>query len=261
MRVDVDKYLFIGRKKSEFFSACREIGAVEFLAKSKLKDSENVRRLSEGLKVLNALTKEYSPTDLVSDRSGYLTTEQLLQEIFEINQEITSITESLKALGKEIVRVKPLGNFSSEEIRELTLKTGLALRFFYKKHIEGDSLEVKEDNVFYLTTAYNYDYYVVVGIVSLSKDVFTEMEAPCSVNELREEEVRLQAILRKKRARVCELHAYREELLEALCEQCNEQNLQHAEAGADDLFGDKAFSAVGWVVVDRLVEVQELCER
>lgn len=48
MRVDVDKYLFIGREKSEFFSACREIGAVEFLSKSKLKDSEKVRKLSEG---------------------------------------------------------------------------------------------------------------------------------------------------------------------------------------------------------------------
>ena len=46
MRVNVDKYLFIGRKKSEFFSACRELGAVEFLAKNKLKDSENVRRIS-----------------------------------------------------------------------------------------------------------------------------------------------------------------------------------------------------------------------
>lgn len=260
MRVDVDKYLFIGRKKSEFFSACREIGAVEFLSKSKLKDSEKVRKLSEGLKVLNLLTKSCSPADLVSTKSGYLVTEQLLQEIFDLNQEITTLTESLKALGKEIVRVKPLGDFSSEEIRELTLKTGLAVRFLYKRHIEGAPLEVEEENVFYLATAYNYDYYAVIGIVSLSKDIFTEIEAPRSVNELREEAGHLQALLRKKKARVCELYAYREDLLEALCEQCNEQSLQHAEASAEDLFDDKVFSALGWVIVDRLDEVKKLCD-
>lgn len=260
MRVNVDKYLFIGRKKSEFFSACRELGAVEFLAKNKLKDSENVRRISEGLKVLNVLTNQYPSEDLVAAKSGYLTTEQLLQEIFDIDQEITTITDSLKALEKEIVRVKPLGNFSSEEIRELTLKTGLAVRFFYKKHIEGAPLEIEEENVFYLATAYNYDYYVVIGVVSLSKDVFTEIEAPRSVNELREEEARLQNLLRRKRARVCELHAYREDLLEALCEQCNEQTLQHAEASAENLFDDKVFSALGWVIADRLDAVQKVCD-
>lgn len=260
MRVNVDKYLFIGRKKSEFFSACRELGAVEFLAKNKLKDSENVRRISEGLKVLNLLTNQYPSEDLVAAKSGYLTTEQLLQEIFDIDQEITTITDSLKALEKEIVRVKPLGNFSSEEIRELTLKTGLAVRFFYKKHIEGAPLEIEEENVFYLATAYNYDYYVVIGVVSLSKDVFTEIEAPRSVNELREEEAHLQNLLRRKRARVCELHAYREDLLEALCEQCNEQTLQHAEASAENLFDDKVFSALGWVIADRLAAVQKVCD-
>ena len=77
---------------------------------------------------------------------------------------------------------------------------------------------------------------------------------------MREEEARLQNLLRRKRARVCELHAYREDLLEALCEQCNEQTLQHAEASAENLFDDKVFSALGWVITDRLDAVQKHCD-
>ena len=55
MRIDVNKYLFIGRNSSAFFSACRELGIVEFISNKKLIASEKLHRFSECLKILKVL--------------------------------------------------------------------------------------------------------------------------------------------------------------------------------------------------------------
>lgn len=122
MRVNVDKYLFIGRNSSEFLTACRELGVVEFISDKRFVTSEKMRRFSECLKILNSLKREYPASDLSLSKSEDLTVEQILDEVFALHQEILAFTETTKALRKEILRVKPLGAFSSSDIAEFTKK-------------------------------------------------------------------------------------------------------------------------------------------
>ncbi|EPJ29017.1 V-type ATP synthase subunit I [Chlamydia psittaci] len=260
MRVNVDKYLFIGRNSSEFLTACRELGVVEFISDKRFVTSEKMRRFSECLKILNSLKREYPTSDLSLSKSEDLTVEQILDEVFSLHQEILTFTENTKALRKEILRVKPLGVFSSSDIAEFTRKTGLTIRFFYRKHVEGQELEVDQANVFYLSTAYNFDYYAVIGVVGLSKDQFTEIDAPHSVNELQSQEAVLLRTIHHKKSRICELYAYRQDILEGLCNYTNDQQLKHAEDSVEELFDGRMFSISGWVISDRLTELEKLCE-
>ncbi|ADZ18458.1 V-type ATP synthase subunit I [Chlamydia psittaci] len=260
MRVNVDKYLFIGRNSSEFLTACRELGVVEFISDKRFVTSEKMRRFSECLKILNSLKREYPTSDLSLSKSEDLTVEQILDEVFSLHQEILTFTENTKALRKEILRVKPLGVFSSSDIAEFTRKTGLTIRFFYRKHVEGQELEVDQANVFYLSTAYNFDYYAVIGVVGLSKDQFTEIDAPHSVNELQSQEAVLLRTIHHKKSRICELYAYRQDILEGLCNYTNDQQLKHAEDSVEELFDGRMFAISGWVISDRLTELEKLCE-
>ncbi|CED80703.1 V-type ATP synthase subunit I [Chlamydia abortus] len=260
MRVNVDKYLFIGRNSSEFLTACRELGVVEFISDKRFVTSEKMRRFSECLKILNSLKREYPASDLSLSKSEDLTVEQILDEVFALHQEILAFTETTKALRKEILRVKPLGAFSSSDIAEFTKKTGLTLRFFYRKHVDGQELEVDQSNVFYLSTAYNFDYYAVIGVVGLSKDQFTEIDAPHSINELQSQEAVLLRTIHHKKSRICELYAYRQDILEGLCNYTNDQQLKHAEGSVEELFDGRMFSISGWIISDRITELEKLCD-
>ncbi len=259
MRVNVGKYLFIGRNKSEFFSACRDLGVIQFISKRNFLVSDQIRRFSDALKILGSVQVE--DPSLAAARSEKLSLDQVLDEIFSLNQEIGALTEQVKALNKEIVRVKPLGAFSSEENKEFSLKTGLTIRFFYRRHVDGQELEVAQENVFYLSTAYNFDYYVVIGLVDLPKDLYIEMEAPRSVNELQQEAAQAATSIHRKRSRLSELYAYRQDILEGLCEYDNEQRLQHAENSSEDVLEGRMFYVLGWVLYDRIRDVEELCAK
>ncbi|QXE26955.1 V-type ATP synthase subunit I [Chlamydia buteonis] len=260
MRVNVDKYLFIGRNSSEFLTACRELGVVEFISDKRFVTSEKMRRFSECLKILNSLKREYPASDLSLSKSEDLTVEQILDEVFSLHKEILASTETTKALRKEILRVKPLGAFSSSDITEFTRKTGLTIRFFYRKHVDGQEIEVDQSNVFYLSTAYNFDYYAVIGVVGLSKDQFTEIDAPHSINELQSKEAVLLRAIHHKKSRICELYAYRQDILEGLCNYTNDQQLKHAEDSVEELFDGRMFAISGWVISDRMTELEKLCE-
>lgn len=262
MRVDVSKYLFVGCNKSAFFLACRELGIVEFISEHNFAPSEKGKKFAEGLKILNQLHTEYAedaqePTVATQN----LTADQVVDEVFSLQRDIVAYTEQIKVLNQEVLRVKPLGQFSSNEVKELTLKTDMPIRFFYCKHVNGNPLEVDIPNMFYLSTAYHYNYYVVIGVVDLPQGVYTEIEAPRSVNELQEELLRMQEEVNKKKARIIELYAYRRNIIESLCEHYNDQRLQHAEDSAQSLFDGKIFHALGWVISDRIQELQQVCSQ
>ncbi|ANH78875.1 V-type ATP synthase subunit I [Candidatus Chlamydia sanziniae] len=260
MRVDVHKYLFIGLDKSDFFSASRDLGIIEFISKKHFVTPAYGRRFIDCLKIFNRLEEEYSEDALQFVKIGELSVDEILTEVLTLNQEIQELAENVKALGQEIVRVKPLGRFSSSEIADFSQRTGLSLRFFYRKHREGQEVEENQQNVFYLSTAYNFDYYVVIGIVDLSKDLYTEIEAGRSVNELQEELAALQRQIHQRSNRLCELYAYRDEVIRGLYVYDNAQQLRQAEECSQEFFNGKVFAVQGWVIAKKIKDLQALCD-
>lgn len=260
MRVDVHKYLFIGRDKTSFFSACRDLGVVEFVSKKHVIATENTSHFIKCLKIFHQLEQERSSEALMIAKGEELSVDEVINQVLLLHREIQELSEKVKTLNKEVVRVKPLGSFSSEEVLELKKRSGLSLRFFYKKHIEGENLEVPISNMFYLSTAYNFDYYVVVGVVELPNNVYTEIDAAKSVNELQAEIVNVQREIRLKTERLRELYAYRHDVSMGLCACINEQNLHHAEECCEELFEGKAFAVVGWVISDQVKVLTHICK-
>lgn len=94
MRVNVGKYLFIGRNKSEFFSACRDLGVIQFISKRNFLVSDQIRRFSDALKILGSVQVE--DPSLAAARSEKLSLDQVLDEIFSLNQEIGALTEQVR---------------------------------------------------------------------------------------------------------------------------------------------------------------------
>ncbi|WP_100934015.1 V-type ATP synthase subunit I [Candidatus Chlamydia corallus] len=261
MRLDIHKYLFIGRDKADFFSASRELGVVEFISKKRFIVTQEGHRFVECLKVFDHLEAEYSLEALEFVQDEDVLAEDIVTEVLTLNKEIKGLSETVKALRKEIVRVKPLGFFSSSEITEFSKKTGISLRFFYRTHKANQDLEEDLPNVFYLSTAYNFDYYLVLGVVDLPREHYTEIEAPRSVNELQVDLASLQREIRSRVDRLCDLCAYRTKVLQGLCAYDNEKRLYEAKECCEDLFDGKVFAVTGWVIVNKIQELQSLCNR
>ncbi|WP_213357571.1 V-type ATP synthase subunit I [Chlamydiifrater phoenicopteri] len=263
MRVDIKKCLFIAtsRVKEDFFLDCRSLEAVEFFSKEFTFSERVSGKHAEAVKILRRLGAEFSLEELKIDTTNFqLSVEEIIEEVLRLDREAAKLKELLKAVNKEILRVQPLGRFSTQDIEDLCRRTGLSVRYFYRRHIDGDPIEVNDENVFHISTAHNFDYYVVIGVVNLSKDRYTEIVVKQSFSELQERGAELQKEIREKTNRLLEFHSALPLIIKDLYERINYTNLSNVEKCSSPAFNGKLFSITGWVVANRMKELAKICE-
>ncbi|WP_213318220.1 V-type ATP synthase subunit I [Chlamydiifrater volucris] len=262
MRIDVKKCLFVATSqvKESFFLDCRSLGVIEFFSKEIVFSDRVSGKHAEATKILRKLGMELSLEELKIDATSFhQSAEEIVDEVLGLDREISKLKELLKAVNKEILRVQPLGRFSTCDVEDLSRRTGLSIRYFYRKHIDGDSMEVNDENVFYISTAHNFDYYAVIGVVNLPKDKYTEIVIKQSFPELQEEIAEIQKKIREKSNRLIELHSALPLIIKDLYERVNFTNLLNVEKCSTSIFNDKIFSITGWVVSNHMEKLSEIC--
>ena len=160
--IKVKKYLFIGVKEDidTFFTRAQEKGFVEFLStkvRRALDYPENVQKLMTALAVLRK-----QPVLKMAEITKDLDAQKLAHSVVENAQWIEKLEEEKRLLASEISRIKPLGDFSLEEIRDIEKDTGRLVQFFCVKKAKLKTLELDEVMI-PIGSEYDMEYFMTIS--------------------------------------------------------------------------------------------------
>ncbi|WP_316356951.1 V-type ATP synthase subunit I [Candidatus Neptunichlamydia sp. REUL1] len=249
--IKVKKYLFIGVKEDidTFFTRAQEKGFVEFLStkvQRALDYPENVQKLMTALAVLRK-----QPVLKMAELTKDLDAQKLAHSVVENAQWIEKLEEEKRLLASEISRIKPLGDFSLEEIRDIEKDTRRLVQFFCVKKAKLKTLELDEVMV-PIGSEYDMEYFMTISHQVESFQGMIEMHFEKSLSQLENE---LEIANLKMEQCVKELKedaAYIDFLKDHLTHALNHYHLVRASDDVTTHINDHLFAIEGWIPENRL---------
>lgn len=248
MIIDVHKYLVLGTKEDLdlFFERAQESGFIEFIAPSTKKTGEypsEIHNLLVALKILKKLPlrKKYEGLWEIP-YANYVA-----KRVIELRDEVEKFTEEKRLVEAEIHRVAPFGDFTMEDIDFIERQGKRKVQFFCTKAGEPHPSSYS-DEVIYISTEYDLDYYISINPETVVYSDMIEMRIDRSAAELKNH---LQFIKEAIHDLEVELKSYAghiDFIYEILLEQLNTFNLSHAKNDVTHpLHTNSLFSVEAWV--------------
>jgi len=184
MIINVKKYLLIGAKEEidRFFSRAQTQGVIEFISPSGKKVVElpaEVQTLSHAIKILRKLpVKKAYEGDI--ERATAL---EVADRVLELKAEVEKLSEEKRLVEAEISRVAPFGDFSTEDIDFIEKESGREIQFFCMKTAKSHATNFT-DEVIYIGTDYDLDYFVTINRSPKSYPDMIEMRIDRPLGEL-----------------------------------------------------------------------------
>ncbi|MDN3507968.1 MAG: V-type ATPase 116kDa subunit family protein, partial [Simkaniaceae bacterium] len=153
------KFLFFGARESieTFFEKAQQKGIIEFIpdsGKKRVAVPQNVADLQTAITILN---KQEIDTQTTIDPRIDL--EVLAQRVIELARDEERLLDEKKALNLELVKIAPLGKFSTDEIKKLQEESKKAVQFFCIKHTS----ETDRNELIFIESDHEYDYYISIA--------------------------------------------------------------------------------------------------
>lgn len=184
MIIDVKKYLILGVKEEidRFFAKAQHKGIIEFISPHGKKSVEvpaEVQHLFSAMKILRKL-----PLKKPYQGGGDLQfADETAQKIIDLKMEVERLSEEKRLVENEIVRVAPFGDFSLEDIDYIEKKGKCEIQFFCMKTLKSHNSHFG-DEVFFIGTAYDLDYFVAINKKARSYPDMIEMRIDRPLGEL-----------------------------------------------------------------------------
>ncbi|MBS0606307.1 MAG: V-type ATP synthase subunit I [Parachlamydiales bacterium] len=184
MIINVKKYLLIGAKEEidRFFSRAQTQGVIEFISPSGKKVVElpaEVQTLSHAIKILRKLPVK-KPYEGDIERATAL---EVADRVLELKAEVEKLSEEKRLVEAEISRVAPFGDFSTEDIDFIEKESGREIQFFCMKTAKSHATNFT-DEVIYIGTDYDLDYFVTINRSPKSYPDMIEMRIDRPLGEL-----------------------------------------------------------------------------
>ncbi len=245
MRRDLHKYLFLGSKGAidEFFDRAQKIGAFQFLSVSEQKTHHFPKAIEDLRYALKLLRRQPAQKQKTIDFSH---TSEIVDQALVLKKEIENLHEEIRLLKGEIIRVSPLGEFSIQEIQEISKETGKHVQFFLTRHAKLVDANLPEELLF-INRDSDLDYYMYIGDVPYSHRDFSEIKIRMSLNELKDEKSRLEEISRKSEQELKDLAKYCDFLHDSFLAKMNAINLQFAKTDIEYYLEEEIFGIEAWV--------------
>jgi V/A-type H+-transporting ATPase subunit I len=247
MIIDVKKYLFIGAKEDldGFFERAQNHGFIEFIAPSgkKLLDQPvSVQNLLAAIKVLRK-----QPVKKPYEGGGDLALADTISgRILALKAEIEKLSEEVRLLDAEIARVAPFGDFSMEDIDYIEKESGRKIQFFCMKSAKSHKTNFT-DEVIYIGTDYDLDYFVTINPGVRSYPDMIEMRIDRSVGELQHQLSFAKEMLHQLEAELKGFAGHIDFLHDALIEQLNHYHLNLAKKESEFPLNNALFAIEAWV--------------
>lgn len=257
MRVDVQKYLFIGaeQERMRFFAKAQESGIVEFIDPSgsvKKGLPADLQHLLAARKVLRG----YEPAEQ-EDLGDLSAADRIADVILRLKERLDRLEEEQRILRQEIARVEVFGDFCVDDIRYIEERGHRKVQFFFSKKALAEEL-APEGNLLYVGSNFGLDYFVSIAPERQSYPGLTEMRIERPVGTLR---VRYEEIFGEIRVIEQEIKSYEKRyhfLQKRYVDRLNAYHLIEAGSSTEALFEGRLFAVMGWVPEDKLEELAQL---
>ncbi len=259
MRIDVKKFLFVGRTKQRdsFFAEAQKAGVIEFIASEtrfSSDTSDSLPILMAAHKILLSIPLSKHPQDELRDHDEAVET---AQHVIDLKHKWTNLAEERRVLKMEIARVEAFGNFDPAVLTRIKAEGGRHTQFFFtKKHENYEALQCSE--LIPVAELHGLHYYIAFNAKPRSYEGFIEMQVDKPIGVLQEAYNLAKDRMLKIDAELHTLTKYRHALDEALLVERNISNLNMAQGFAGVAANETIFVVEGWVPEDRVARVTKV---
>lgn len=247
MIIKVKKYLILGVKEEidRFFSRAQQQGIIEFIAPHTKKAVEVpilIQHLLDAMRILRKLPvkKAYEgPSDLQS-------AEEVAVKILGLKAEVERLSEEKRLLEAEIVRVAPFGDFSQGDIDFIEKNGKREIQFFCMKTAKSHVANFT-DEVIYIGTEYDLDYFIAINTESKHYPDMIEMRIDRPLGELQTHLSFVKESLHQIEAELKGYAGHLDFLNEALVERLNDFHLLTAKKEVSFPLENSLFAVEAWV--------------
>lgn len=260
MIIDVVKYLILGAREdvNQFFEAAQEEGFLEFLSSSGKKTLEQPAAIQTLYAALKILRKQPLHDPYIGGGDFPLALE-VSERILELKEDLEKLNEEKRMLEAEISRVAPFGDFSLSELEYIEKHGKRKIQFFCRKSDKQNPVNFA-DEVIYITTEYDLDYFLAINPRHKTYPEMIEMRIDAPLGQL---ENRLQFVKDAIRRFEVELKNYAGHLnfLQAiLIEELNGHYLSKAKKEVSYPLSNSLFAIEVWVPKDKIPNLFSLIE-
>lgn len=253
MRIDVKKFLFLGRldESDAFFAAAQNAGCIEFISPSPSKHptSQEVEKAASALKILHHYPpKGQDPYDDPEEA------EPVIEEILAFHSTLKKAQEEERTLAQEIERIAIFGDFDKEEILTLEKEGHCHFQFFYSAQEPTE----EQEGLIPIGPAHGLHYFLAVNRARTTYPKMVEIyiEEPLGTLQKRLAEIKAsqhaaEASLRALASTTSLLKAY-------LLEHFNSTALTYATTTTHEVAEGHLFATEGWVPTNHLEDLATL---
>lgn len=260
MRVDLKKFLFVGlaKEKEHFFARAQEEGIIQFIASEPLNlgsMSPEVEVITDALKIIRGLPPAKQET-----LGEYILGEGLAHKIVDYHSKIERLNEELRMLKLEIARVRPFGDFSLEQIRELEKESKRHIQFFAAKPRLREEGKIP-DSMVYITTDQGLDYYLSINPEPVVVKDMIEMQIDEPLGALQTRKEHIEAEINLNETRLKGYAKYNEFLHNALLFRLDRVNLHMNARFAQRSMDGDLFAVEGWTPVTKIEAMKQFVDK
>jgi len=251
MIIPLKKYLFIGVKEDMhlFFQKAQKEGFIQFIQPPKRRVQpllEEQKKMVEALKTLCAMPK-CKQNRLIDSPDPIALAEGILKN----KKQLEKLQEDQRLFNIERARVKPLGDFSLADVRDIEKNGRRHIQFFCIKR-SNTKKTVPPDYLIYLNTEYDMDYYMSISSRVESFPKMIEMHVEKSLSFIEESLLKVERKIKQCEHELREDTAYASYLKEHLIAQINQDQLEYAQGSVDTHMDDLLFASEAWIPENRV---------
>ena len=251
MIIDVKKYLFIGAKEEldDFFERAQNQGFLEFISITGKKQIEQGAEIQKLLSAIKILRKQ--PVKKAYEGGGDLAAAQsVAAQILSLRDAIEKFYEEKRVLEAEISRVAPFGDFSMDAVHYIEREGKRKIQFFCMKTEKSHSIN-GSDEIFYVGTEYDLDYFISVNRRPTIYPGMIEMHIERPLGELKHQLTFVNEMVHQLEAELKGFAGHIDWLHEALVEELNQHALKAAKKEICFLLDSSLFAVEAWVPLNK----------
>lgn len=258
MIINLKKYLFVGVKKdlADFFIRSQEEGFIEFLDSGGRKSKDlpgPVKKLIDAIKILRK-----QPVKEAYQKEGELEyADEIATQVLDLTHEIEKLSEEKRHLESEIIRVRPFGQFSFDDIDYIESTTGKKVQFYCVKTSKSHEVE-KGESLIYVGTEYDLDYFIGIHDTPKSYPGIIEMQFDRTVGELKNHFLFVEETLHLVEAELKGFAGHLDLLRDSLLGQLDIHTLEKTQKEVEFAIDGSLFTIQGWVPENKIKNLPPL---
>lgn len=252
MIIPVRKFLMIGAKEDldHFFNSAQQQGFLEFIttsAKRPIEHTVEVQNLMAALKELRKLPLKKPYTGHMDRKYAF----EVAGRILSLKADIEKLNEERRLLQAEIARVAPFGDFSRADIDYIEQQGKVKVQFWCMRTEKSHQTNFP-DEIIYIATDYDLDYFISINPEPKSYPQMIEMRIDRSYGELQNQLTFVKDSLHQMEAELKGFAGHIDFLNAELIEELNEYNLAWAKKESTFPMQNSLFVIEAWVPENKI---------